>query len=135
MMKMDSTREKEIKEILQTSCRDGTCNANHFNELQNFGIELRKSQKFAHLLEFLSGLGNKDRLMIVKTLKDRGAQCVCELEAILDKSQPSISHHLRTLERIGLIRGWKKGKFTYYELMRKEFNKYLEIFNENFNLE
>lgn len=61
------------------------------------------SQKFVQLVGFLNSLGNKDRLMIIKTLMEKGEQCACELEAILDKSQPSISHHLRSLERVRLI--------------------------------
>ena len=127
---MDLIREKEIREMIRDSCRDGTCSVDHFNDLQDLGLNLRKNQKFTRLIEFLSVLGNKDRLIIVKTLKERGELCVCELEAVLDKSQPSISHHLRSLERIGLIRGWKKGKFTYYELMQDKFEKHVELFKE-----
>ncbi len=124
---MDLVRENEIKEIMKC-CWGDCCEKSIFEDLQAYGLELKKSQAFAQILEFLNALASKDRLMIVKTLKERGEQCVCELEAILDKSQPSISHHLRHLERVGLIRGWKKGKFTYYVLMENEYKKYLELF-------
>ncbi|MFX1238070.1 MAG: ArsR/SmtB family transcription factor [Promethearchaeota archaeon] len=124
---MDLSREKEIKQIMQ-ACWDGCCENIIFEELQAYGLELKKDQDFAKLLQFFNALGNKDRLIIVKTLKERGEQCVCELEAILDKSQPSISHHLRHLERVGLIKGWKKGKFTYYVLIEDEFDKYIKLF-------
>lgn len=129
---MDLAREKEIREIINTSCREGTCCESHFEDLQNYGMQLRKSQRFAQEIEFLNVLGNKDRLMIIKTLFEKGEQCVCELEAILDKSQPSISHHLRALERIGLIRGWKKGKFTYYMIILENFEKKMKLFNDEF---
>jgi ArsR family transcriptional regulator len=62
-------------------------------------------------------------------------RCVCELEAILDKSQPSISHHLRELEKAGLIRGWKKGKYTYYNLVKEEFKEKIANFNQEFSFE
>jgi len=123
---MDVTREKEIKEMM-CSCNENGCSESHFKELQDFGINLKINQEFSQLIEFLNSLGNKDRLIIIKTLMEKGEQCVCELETILDKSQPSISHHLRNLERVGLIRGWKKGKFTYYELMKEEFEKYIKL--------
>lgn len=45
--------------------------------------------------------------MILKALKDRD-RCVFELEFILDKSQSTISHHLRKLACAGLIKGYKK---------------------------
>ena len=83
-------------------------------------------------MTFLNALGNKERLTILTALNDK-ERCVCELEAILDKSQPSISHHLRELEKVGLIRGWKKGKYTYYTLIKKEFEKYLTSLNKKFS--
>ena len=59
---------------------------------------------------------NIDRVPgIVKSLIGK-ERCVCELEAILDKSQSTISHHLRKLERANLITGFKKGNYTYYHL-------------------
>ena len=128
---MDSAREEEIKQIICTY-RSDSCAEDYFNKLQDLGNNLRKSERINQLCSFLNALGNKDRLTIVKVLQE-GEQCVCELEAILDKSQPSISHHLRNLERIGLIRGWKKGKFTFYELRKEEFNKYSDIFHKEFN--
>ncbi|MBN1803140.1 MAG: winged helix-turn-helix transcriptional regulator [Candidatus Lokiarchaeota archaeon] len=123
---MDNARENEIKEIMR-ACWSDCCEKSTFEDLQAYGLEHKKSQSFAQVLEFLNALASKDRLLIVKTLKERGEQCVCELEAILDKSQPSISHHLRHLERVSLIRGWKKGKFTYYVLMENEYKKYLDL--------
>ncbi|MFX0009496.1 MAG: ArsR/SmtB family transcription factor [Candidatus Hermodarchaeota archaeon] len=82
------------------------------------------------IIDFFSVLGNKERLIIVTVLKDKD-RCVCELEAILDKSQPSISHHLRELEKLNLIRGWKKGKFTYYSLLKDNLNSYIEKIEKN----
>ena len=57
-------------------------------------------------------------------------RCVCELEAVLDESQPSISHHLKILENVGLIRGWKKGKFTHYDLIEEQIKSYLNLINQ-----
>ncbi len=42
--------------------------------------------------------------------------------------------HLRNLERIGLIRGWKKGKFTYYDLEKETLRKYVELFDKELNI-
>ena len=130
---MDLAREKEIKEIL-CSCTSTNSGMAYFEDLKKIGIKLREDKQITQLMKFFKALGNKDRLMIVEILNEKGELCVCELEAILDKSQPSISHHLRTLERIEVIRGWKKGKFTYYALMCDKFNEYVELFKKEFNL-
>jgi ArsR family transcriptional regulator len=130
---MNLSRKEEITEILSACLGEGCC-TDHFTEIQELGIKMRNNKEFVSLLDFLNVLGNKDRLLIVKTLKERGEQCVCELELLLDKSQPSISHHLRNLERIGLIRGWKKGKFTYYNLEDDALVEYINLFNRELSL-
>ena len=70
--------------------------------------------------------------MIIKILNDNN-RCVCELEAILDKSQSTISHHLRILESVSLISSKKIGHFTYYEIVKEQLDKYLHVLNEEFN--
>jgi ArsR family transcriptional regulator len=77
----------------------------------------------------LNALSNKKRLIILNILKEKD-RCVCELEATLDESQPSISHHLKILEDVGLIRGWKKGKFTHYDLIKKQLELYLNLLHK-----
>ena len=83
-----------------------------------------------NLFKFLNAIANKKRLMIINILKEKD-RCVCELEAILDESQPSISHHLKILENAGLVRGWKKGKFTHYDLVKEQIISYHNLLNEN----
>ncbi|MFX1590299.1 MAG: ArsR/SmtB family transcription factor, partial [Promethearchaeota archaeon] len=101
----------------------------YFRDLQKFGKSLTDLDNFRKILEFCYALGNKERLKIVTALKNND-HCVCELEAILDKSQPSISHHLRILESVGLIKSFKKGKFTHYDLVSEKFDFYIELLNQ-----
>ena len=93
-----------------------------FNNLHQLGKNVRYNDQINKLVDIFGVLGNIERLIIITALKGKD-RCVCELEAILDKSQPSISHHLRELEKLNLIRGLKKGKFTYYTLNRDVLNK------------
>ena len=46
----------------------------------------------------------------------QGVLCSCELEYILNLSQPTISHHLKQLENAGIIKILKKGKWNKIEL-------------------
>ncbi|MFX1313124.1 MAG: ArsR/SmtB family transcription factor [Promethearchaeota archaeon] len=101
----------------------------YFQNLQDLGRNLENDNNFKKILEFCSALGNKERLKIITALRDND-HCVCELEAILDKSQPSISHHLRILESIGLIRSFKRGKFTHYDLVKEKINIYLDLLHQ-----
>ena len=120
---MDIEHENEIKEKL-VKCEDVENVDLHFANLRELGDDLFQESRFDSLIEFLNALSNKKRLIILNILKEKD-RCVCELEATLDESQPSISHHLKILENAGLIRGWKKGKFTHYDLIKEKTANYL----------
>ena len=125
MIIINLERQEEIKKML-CSCKD-YC-TDYFLNLQNKGFELKIKEEFKDLEIFFNALASKERLIIIESLKDQD-RCVCELEAILDKSQSTISHHLRKLERAGLIYSFKKGNYTYYGLIKDILEEYIEIFN------
>ena len=129
---MKQKRKSEIKGML-CSCEECIDSGRLFENLQKFGSDLKFNNSFNVILNILNALGNRERLSILYALKEK-ARCVCELEVILDKSQPSISHHLRELEKADLIRGWKKGKFTYYALLSNELKNNLDRIYTEFNL-
>ena len=124
-------RKTEVKEML---CSCDVCGDSEtlFNNLQQLGKILRYDEHINKVIDYLNVLGNIERLIIINVLKEKD-RCVCELEAILDKSQPSISHHLRELEKLNLIQGLKKGKFTYYSLNKDvlitKINRIINQFN------
>ncbi len=122
---MDPDHKKEILEKL-IKCEDIDNPTVHFKQLRELGDHLIESSNFSDLTKFLSALGNKKRLIIMNVLKEKD-RCVCELEALLNESQPSISHHLKILEKAGLIKGWKKGKFTHYDIVEKQIQSYLDL--------
>ena len=126
MIIINIERQEEIKKML-CSCKD-YC-TDYFQELQDKGSELKVKDEFKNLEIFFNALASKERLTIFESLKDQD-RCVCELEAILDKSQSTISHHLRKLERAGLIYSFKKGNYTYYSLIKEKLEEYIEIFND-----
>ena len=56
-------------------------------------------------------LADPTRRRMVRALQRRGAQtctCLCDLFPL---SQPTISHHVRTLEQAGIVRVRKEGQF------------------------
>lgn len=48
--------------------------------------------------------------------------CACDFEAITGLSQPTVSHHMKTLMNAGLINGTKQGKWMYYQINPQGFN-------------
>ena len=117
---------KILLERLDGCCENGQAN---YDELIKFRGHFLADENKQRSIAFLEAIGNQERVLIMESLKEQ-ARCVCELEVLLQKSQPTISHHLRVLEKQGLILGMKKGKFTYYSLVRKPYEKMATDFSQ-----
>ena len=76
------------------------------------------------ILSFLKCIGDKTRLKMLKLLLE-DEFCVCQLTAILGRSQSSVSQHLSYFKRLGLVNEKKSGKWTYYKINRKKYDEYL----------
>ena len=78
--------------------------------------DLHLSGKTAlELAEIFKALGDETRLTIVQLLIGREL-CVCDILDSFDMSQPAISHHLKVLRQVGVVRDKREGKWIYYSL-------------------
>ncbi|MBY9004952.1 MAG: helix-turn-helix transcriptional regulator [Candidatus Lokiarchaeota archaeon] len=125
MLFLDIKRETKIKATL-SKCEDIPDVDIFFDQLSILRENLKQENFSDDLTQFFSALANKKRIIIINILKKKD-RCVCEIEAILDESQSAVSHHLRILEKAGLIKGWKKGKFTHYDIVEDKIKLYVNI--------
>lgn len=67
----------------------------------------------------LKALAEPTRLRLVSLIAGHeGAEaCVCDLTAPVGLSQPTVSHHLKTLVEAGLLERTQRGKWAYYRLV------------------
>ena len=63
----------------------------------------------------LKAFGNALRLAILLELRE-GEQCVHDLVAALDASQPLVSQHLKVLKGAGVLEGRRRGKEIVYSI-------------------
>jgi ArsR family transcriptional regulator len=63
----------------------------------------------------MKALSDPNRVKIIKLLQQK-VMCVCELQAALEISQPSVSKHLKILEEAGLVDYQKDGLWVNYFL-------------------
>lgn len=70
-------------------------------------------------------LAHPERLRILDVLR-REAECVCHLEALLNKPQPYVSQQLRPLREAGIIQNEQVGHNVYYRLVDTEVATWLE---------
>jgi ArsR family transcriptional regulator len=69
----------------------------------------------AELAEFFKALSDPTRVRIVSALS-AGELCVCDLAATLGMSQSAISHQLRLLRQLRLVKRRRAGQMAYYTL-------------------
>ena len=71
----------------------------------------------------MKALSDPNRVKIMKMLQHR-ALCVCEMRAALGVAQPTVSKHLRILERAGLVGYKKDGLWVNYHLSNGSSSPY-----------
>ncbi|SDF29663.1 transcriptional regulator, ArsR family [Cellulosimicrobium cellulans] len=54
------------------------------------------------------------RLLSIIAARPDGEACVCDLTDPLGLSQPTVSHHMSTLARAGLVTREQRGRWAYY---------------------
>lgn len=111
---MGSKHEEELRCLTECVGIDKNI-IEYIEELTKKRDEFLSRKDFEVNLSRYNALGHKIRYLIYNLIKQK-EMCICELNAILDLTQPIISHHVKILEQAGLIIGIKSGKFTHYQI-------------------
>jgi len=67
----------------------------------------------------LKALADPARLRLVSFLLDQAdlEACTCDLAPVLNLSEPTVSHHLKTLEKAGIVFKERRGMNVYYQVV------------------
>jgi len=71
-------------------------------------------------------LGDPTRLKMVMALAG-GEMCVCDLAAFLGLTESAVSHHLRRLKDLALVKSRRDGQILYYSLDDEHVSKILKV--------
>ena len=61
-------------------------------------------------------LGDPGRLQMLGALLEAGELCVCDLAAVVEMGESSVSHSLRLLRTAGIVRQRRSGRQVFYAL-------------------
>ncbi len=78
------------------------------------------------LANIYSALGDSSRLCIVRYLLDKEAN-VSEITKEVSLSQPLVSHHLRLLRSLRILKSTKKGQCVYYSIDDDHIKQIVEL--------
>lgn len=70
------------------------------------------------LVEIFKAISDDTRLKILLALKD-GELCVCDIAHVLNLSLSAVSHQLRILRTLELVKYRNEGKMVFYSLVDK----------------
>ena len=77
---------------------------------------LLAAEEAEQLSVVLKALADPIRIRLVNLIARSGEVCACDLPEALDRSQPTISHHLSTLVKAGLLHREQRGKWAWFRL-------------------
>lgn len=82
-------------------------------------------EKILKLAGIFKALGEPTRLKILHCLKEE-EMCVCDISEVLEMSQSAISHQLRVLRDLRIVKYRKEGKNVFYSLDDEHIFKILD---------
>ncbi len=85
-----------------------------------------------HMAEFFKTLADPTRLRIVQALLVEEL-CVCDISAIVQVSMSAISHQLRLLRSMHIVKFRKQGKMVYYSLDDNHINQVIQLAIDHIN--
>jgi ArsR family transcriptional regulator len=74
-------------------------------------LSVDEAEQLAHAL---AALADPVRLRLFSLISSADEVCSCDLQGPLGKSQPTVSHHTKTLADAGLIVGEKRGRWVWW---------------------
>ena len=81
------------------------------------------------LVAMLKALADPVRLRLMNLIARTGEACACDLPAALDRSQPTVSHHLKVLVEAGLLDREKRGKWAWFSVRRDKLQLVSDVFS------
>jgi len=91
------------------------CTVIHEEIVDMVKARMPEEEKLYDLAELFKVFGDTTRIKILWALAESD-MCVCDIASLLNMTQSAISHQLRVLKQVRLVKFRKEGKIVYYSL-------------------
>lgn len=82
------------------------------------------------MADFYKAFSDSTRVKIIDAIYENEL-CVCDISVLLNMTKSSVSHQLKYLREMNLIKARKAGKEVYYSLADKHVKEVFEISKEH----
>ncbi len=111
-------RHGKTENTLRRLSDEGLCSVAELGRTRKYAVKLRSGKSAAVISDVagkLAALGDPNRLMLVMLIR-RKEMCVCEVTQAVSLTQPMASYQLGLLERTGIVRRRKIGKWAFFSI-------------------
>ena len=100
-----------------TKTDESTCQDHIVHNAIVAGVQKQLSERdtLREMAQMFKTMSDPTRLTIINALL-LSEMCVCDIAELLQMTQPAVSHHLRELRQMKLIKYRREGKSAYYSL-------------------
>ena len=98
----------------------------HLDRVEKARMEIISERELERLSLTYKVLGDPNRLKIVMALKNV-EMCVCDMAAFTGLSESAVSHQLRRLKDLALVKSRRDGQIIYYALDDEHVSGLLEV--------
>lgn len=109
---MEQDKKKNIRDCEIDQC-DFICV--HENVVNQVLKVMPQDQELLDLADFFKVFGDATRIKILYVLS-QSEMCVCDIANLLKMGQSAISHQLRVLKQMRLVKFRREGKTVFYSL-------------------
>ena len=109
------------------------CEVIHKELVESARQEMLSDKTLSKMVNFYKAFADGTRIKIINVLKN-GELCVCDISSLLNMTKSAISHQLKYLRELNLVKSRKEGKEVWYSLadnhVQEMFNLCLVHINE-----
>lgn len=111
-------RRPVVKDVCQIICFNKT-------KVDKIKKTILSQDKLNGLVEIFKAISDNTRTKILLALKE-GELCVCDISHVLGLSLSAVSHQLRILRGLRLVKYRSEGRMVFYSLTDKHIIKLIE---------
>ena len=106
------------------------CEVIHQDVVEKVKSEMLDDDSLINMADCYKALSDSTRIKIINALYI-SEMCVCDISVLLNMTKSAISHQLKNLKELNLIKSRKQGKEVYYSLADRHVGIVFEITKEH----
>ena len=102
------------------------CEVIHIEKVEKAKKSILDEEKLLLIADFYKAMSDSTRIKIINLLENNEL-CVCDISVILNMTKSAVSHQLKNLREMNLIKSRKQGKEVWYSLADEHVKEVFDI--------